>query len=254
MGDALGPVELGAGRSAAFASLGGSHTCVALASSGEVLCWGSSANGLLGLGDSHARGAAADTMGDALLPLQLGSKGGLPLGAVQLAAGSTHTCALLATGSGDDSGARAGRSAGKGGNVIKCWGSNGKGQLGYGDSASRGAAADQMGERLPAVELGPGAEPLAVSTGSAHSCALLEWTSTSTIGDEAESHTGEGEAPHPSSQLEIRCWGSNYARKLGSPLLGKSVREVGATAGNIIIIIINIIIIIITNFNNNNTC
>jgi len=54
---------------------------------------------------------------------------------VRVAAGAYHTCAILA-----------------GGNV-KCWGYNAYGQLGLGDSTTRGTDPAQMGDALPEVEL-----------------------------------------------------------------------------------------------------
>ncbi|KAJ1624954.1 regulator of chromosome condensation 1/beta-lactamase-inhibitor protein II [Pavlovales sp. CCMP2436] len=211
MGDALRPIELGAGRSAASASLGGQHTCVILASGdkGEVLCWGSSAQGALGGGERGAHGASASSMGDALRPLQLSSAGGARLRAVQLAAGSAHTCALLAAGTP----ARA--------KQVRCWGSNEHGALGYGDTLSRGTAPGQMGEHLPPVELGPGAEPVFISAGAAHSCALLELRAA---GDEARAAEGV--------PLEIRCWGSNAGKKLGSGSSADVGKEVGSLSGS----------------------
>ncbi len=38
--------------------------------------------------------------------------------------------------------------------VVKCWGYNGHGQLGAGDSVARGRDESQMGDNLPVVELG----------------------------------------------------------------------------------------------------
>ena len=59
------------------------------------------------------------------------------------------------------------------GGVIKCWGSNHKGQLGLGDTSNRGdASEDQMGDNLPVVDLGTGrtAKMIGASAGGAHVC------------------------------------------------------------------------------------
>ena len=55
-----------------------------------------------------------------------------------VAVGSAHTCALL-----DD-------------DKVKCWGRNDFGQLGLGDTANRGDDPGEMGDNLPAVDLGRG--------------------------------------------------------------------------------------------------
>jgi len=52
-----------------------------------------------------------------------------------MAAGDWHTCALLGTG------------------AIKCWGYNAFGELGLGDTTTRGTDPAQMGDALPAVDL-----------------------------------------------------------------------------------------------------
>jgi len=82
--------------------------------------------------------------------------------------------------------------------TVKCWGGNGYGQLGQGDSNDRGdnsngsypnlpphsrrllIGADshvspraEMGTNLPAVDLGPGRTAVSVSAGSWHTCAVL---------------------------------------------------------------------------------
>ncbi|MBM3775387.1 MAG: hypothetical protein FJW37_09525, partial [Acidobacteria bacterium] len=56
-------------------------------------------------------------------------------------AGVWHTCALLSTGQ------------------VKCWGSNGDGQLGLGDTSDRGDGSGEMGASLPVVDLADLAVP-----------------------------------------------------------------------------------------------
>ena len=162
-------VDLGSGRTAKSVSAGGSHTCAVLDNSG-VKCWGGNAAGQLGLGDAAGRGSQGGQMGDDLPAVDLGSG----RSAKAVAAGENHTCALLDN------------------NRVKCWGDNQFGQLGLGDTASRGSAAGQMGDNLPAVDLGKGRTAQAIATGAAadHTCALLD----------------DG---------KVKCWGLNDAGQLG---------------------------------------
>src|SRR5207249_4544729 len=70
--------------------------------------------------------------------------------------GSLHTCALLDNAS------------------VKCWGFNGFGQLGLGNTASRGDGAGEMGDSLPAVALGTGRTAVSISANRYDTCALLD--------------------------------------------------------------------------------
>ena len=55
--------------------------------------------------------------------------------ALQISAGYVHTCARLDDGS------------------VKCWGYNGEGELGLGDTQRRGDGPGEMGANLPTVQL-----------------------------------------------------------------------------------------------------
>ena len=123
---------------------------------GSVMCWGRNSNGALGVGSS-------------------GGKSYTPVGPIDLGAGHTakmvsaaqdHTCAIL-----DD-------------DTLKCWGYNGNGQLGYGDSTSR------ISPEATAVDLGSGRTAKMVSAGAYHTCAILD--------DDT-----------------LKCWGENDYGQLG---------------------------------------
>ena len=166
VGDALPAVDLGTGRRAVAVSAGGVHAC-AILDTGAVKCWGHGEDGQLGLGDTNDRDDANE-LGDALPAVDLG-KGSR---AVAVSAGGLHTCALLATG------------------AVKCWGENRQGQLGLGDGKNRGVGPNEMGDALPAVDLGTGGPAVAVSAGRGHTCALLD--------------TGA-----------VKCWGEGMFGRLG---------------------------------------
>lgn len=76
--------------------------------------------------------------------------------AVELALGIEHSCARLDNGQ------------------VKCWGDNDVGQLGLGDANPRGDQQGEMGDNLPAVNLGVGRTATALALGGTFTCALLD--------------------------------------------------------------------------------
>jgi len=88
---------------------------------------------------------------------------------------------------------------------VKCWGRNLDGQLGLGDTAARGNEPNEMGEKLPTVDLGKGEKAVSMSLGLVHTCALL-------------------------SSGAVKCWGKgDYGQLgLGDPLTrGNESNEMG---------------------------
>jgi len=182
MGDALATIDLGTGRTAVAISAGLAHTCAVL-DNATVKCWGLNTDGQLGLGDTDDRGDDAGEMGDALAIINLGTG----RTAVAISAGSTHTCAIL-----DNA-------------TVKCWGAGANGRLGYGDQNSLGDDAGEMGNALAAVSLGTGRTVKALSSGDAHTCAILDNNS-------------------------LKCWGAGTDGRLGygtQTSLGDSSGEMG---------------------------
>lgn len=171
MGNALPVVSLGTGRTAKAITAGGGYSC-AILDNGAVKCWGNNTYGSLGLGDTNHRGDAAGEMGDSLPTVSLGTG----RTAVSIAAGVAHTCAILDDGS------------------LKCWGLNNFGQLGLGDMASRGDGAAEMGDSLPAVNLGSGHTAKALALGNYQTCALLEDSSIKCWGYAGFGAIGSGDA------------------------------------------------------------
>lgn len=170
MGANLSAIDLGPGRSAKQISLGVSHAC-AMLDDATLKCWGVSAVGALGLGDTQVRGFSLAQMGANLPALDLGPG----RTARQLSAGGTQTCARLDNDS------------------VKCWGSNDLGQLGLGDVQSRGAAPGQMGASLPAVDLGLGRTVRQVSVGLGCTCVVLDNGSVKCWGANTRGELGTGD-------------------------------------------------------------
>jgi len=172
MGNNLPAVDLGTNKKVMAVTLGGTHTC-ALLDDGAVKCWGDNVDGQLGVGldKTYNIGDAFGEMGNALKSVDLG------IGKVvkAISAGSGHTCALMAEGS------------------VKCWGNNSVGQLGIGNTLNRGNNVDEMGDNLPAVDLGDGKIAIAISTGDFHTCALLNDSTTKCWGGNDEGQLGLGD-------------------------------------------------------------
>lgn len=178
LGSNLQPVDVGTGLTVVQAGAGDTHSC-ALLSDGRVKCWGSGRWGTLGQGEVAVRSGRAVYMGDNLPAVDLGAG----RTTTYLAVGAEHSCAILDTG------------------AVKCWGRNDSGQLGLGDTATRGDTAGEMGNNLPAVDLG-GHRATQLSAGQKHTCAVLD-------------------------NGTLRCWGLNSYGMLG---LGDS-RTRGDNAG-----------------------
>ena len=150
-----------AGATATAVTAGSYHTC-ALLTGGAVRCWGLNATGQLGI-------ASTATIGDNESPSLDVDLGGAT--ATAITASENHTCALLSTG------------------AVRCWGSNGSGQLGL-DRIDGTVIGDNESPTIDA-DLG-GATATAVSAGQGYTCAdLLGGT--------------------------VRCWGNNSLGQLGLP-------------------------------------
>jgi alpha-tubulin suppressor-like RCC1 family protein len=142
----------GTGPYHATAVATGLHHSCALLDDGNVKCWGYNRLGQLGLGDGFRRGADPKEMGDALPVIDLGTG----RWATAIAAGGEATCAILDDGS------------------VKCWGDghlvglSGDGTKDWGDDP------DEMGDHLPALDLGAGRRATHVAVGTDTGCAVLD--------------------------------------------------------------------------------
>jgi hypothetical protein len=165
------------------------ETCALLDNHG-IKCWGANVFGSLGTGDMCARGAQAQ-MGNALPFIDLGAG----RTATALSSGRYHSCAIL-----DDG-------------TVKCWGFRtltgfplppaAANQVGIGDEPG------EMGDALPALDLGPGRKATQIACGYGSSCALLD----------------DGSA---------RCWGEANLLPAATPLGSTSkVRQLAAASSGV---------------------
>jgi alpha-tubulin suppressor-like RCC1 family protein len=155
------PINAGVGAAIVQLTAGTYHTCVLL-EGGRVRCWGQNADGQLGYPDaSFGDGQALADLPD----VELGGR------AVEVAAGGSHTCALLDDGS------------------VRCWGDNGFAQLGQGDPELLGGPLTPT--RLPAVNLG--ARAVQLSAGELHTCALLDDATVRCWGVNVDGQLGTGD-------------------------------------------------------------
>ncbi len=84
-----------------------------------------------------------------------------------MTSGFAHSCAILSN------------------DQLKCWGSNSSGQLGLGDTLSRGGDTSEMGGSLPSIDLGTGRTAVFIDAGVNFTCALLD-------------------------NATVKCWGVNF--------------------------------------------
>jgi len=114
------------------------QTTCALMFSGGVKCWGLNDNRQLADGTTTNRNAPVDVLA--------ASGSTTPMsGAVSVASGGTHTCALISDGG------------------VKCWGGNSEGQLGIGSTTA---------QSYPVSPTGLTSGVTAVTAGHQHTCAL----------------------------------------------------------------------------------
>jgi len=151
MGDNLPYVDLGPYRTATALALGNEYTC-ALLDNATVTCWGSNQYGQLGIGSTDTIGDISTEMGEALLPVDIGTDRRV----VSIVSQMAGMCALL-----DDA-------------TIKCWGNNMNGTLGIGTTTNRGNGVGLMGDNLPAVAFSSSLTPVELAGAIGATCARFE--------------------------------------------------------------------------------
>ena len=185
---------IGISTSPTLIAAGSAHTCALIG--GGVRCWGLNLSGQLGDGNgpyagSLSYGARCSSTATYYCQLAPVDVIGLGSGVVDLAAGSSHTCAVTAAGG------------------VKCWGMNDRGQLGTGGNGIKCArdgedvdadvcqGSEQCGRwgyeschAEPVDVLGLGSGVQSIVAGYSHSCALM-------------------------MDGAVKCWGANGSGQLG---------------------------------------
>ncbi|HYP77768.1 MAG TPA: hypothetical protein VER12_17475, partial [Polyangiaceae bacterium] len=77
--------------------------------------------------------------------------------------------------------------------LVKCWGYNGRGALGLGDSLDRGDGPATVPSRLSALDLGTGRKAISISAGGGSTCALLDNGDLKCWGNHAYGQLGTGD-------------------------------------------------------------
>lgn len=200
-------------------NLGYWHSC-AITDAGGVKCWGSNSDGQLGDGTTTNRSTAVDSLA-------------LVAGVQAISLGTFHTCAITTVGG------------------VKCWGSNGYGQLAYGTLTDQYSAVDSVG-------LSTGIH--AIKLGYDHTCALTTTGGVKCWGRNKYGHLGDGSTTARTSAVhasglsagvnvitlgskhtcvvtaanEVGCWGDNSDGQLGDNSTTdrySAVNSIGLSAG-----------------------
>jgi len=186
------------------------HTCAVL-SGGAVKCWGDNEYGQLGDRTTKTRHAPV-------------AVSGLSSGVEAVAAGTSHTCALLSSGG------------------VECWGSNGEGELGDGTTNDRHVP-------VPVSGLSSGVEGIAAN--GEQTCAVLSTGAAECWGYNAEGQLGDGTTKNRAVPVAVaglsgvrsiaagvyhtcallagggvECWGDNEFGQLGDGTTTARLRPV----------------------------
>lgn len=181
-------------------SAGELHTC-AVTQSGAAICWGNNLNGQLGDGTNIYRNTPVRVFG-------------LSSGIADIAAGKEHTCAITNNG------------------AVKCWGNNGRGQLGDGRGSYRNAPVDVSGLSSGVTVIAAGSDRTCAITNSG---AVKCWGSNNYVHLEygpGSDRSTPGDVPGFNSKViaiasgkehtcaltdsgAVKCWGNNASGQLG---------------------------------------
>lgn len=154
MGNNLGFVDLGTGKTVKSINAGSDFVCAHL-SDNTVKCWGGNSFGQLGLGVTTTNiGSTAGSMGNSLNPVDFGTGRTVK----KISAGFQTSCVILDN------------------DQVKCWGLSSEGTLGDGGlgDGSTGNSPSEMGDNLLPVNLGTGDVPVDILIGDLNACVRLQ--------------------------------------------------------------------------------
>ena len=154
------PVAVDGGHVFTSLSAGGAHTC-GVTTAGDVYCWGSDAEGQLGVGGAADLCAGALHIRCALAPVKVSTN--WPVVFVQVSAGESHTCAR------SDS------------LQAYCWGDDSYGQLGIGGGRAPTAWPVKTDVRFQVL-----------ASGTSHTCGIAVGGAAWCWGDNASGELGNG--------------------------------------------------------------
>jgi alpha-tubulin suppressor-like RCC1 family protein len=214
------PVDVRGLTSGIVASASGTYHSCALTTSGGVKCWGYNAQGELGNGTTANAAYAVDVSC-------------LSSGVSAIVAGDEYSCALTTAGG------------------VKCWGTNGNGELGNGTTTATSTPTD-------VTRLTSGVA--AIAAGEAHTCALTTTGGMKCWGINTYGQLGDGSKTNRSTAVDVggltsgvaalsvgglhtcalttaggaKCWGLNQYGELGNGTTTSTANAVnvkGLTSG-----------------------
>jgi alpha-tubulin suppressor-like RCC1 family protein len=202
-------------------SAGGLHTC-ALLGDGSARCWGHNMSGQLGDGTNTGPEMCGGLYLCSSTPVAVSGLAN----AVAIAAGLSHTCALLGDG------------------TARCWGYNVFGQLGDGTTTSSSTPVAVSGLT----------NAVAIAAGGYHTCALLSDGTARCWGYNGTGQLGDGTTTGSSTPVAVsglsngvaiaagasytcallsdgsaRCWGYNFYGQLGDGTTAESLTPVAVS-------------------------
>ena len=213
MGDSLAAVDVGNGTIVSVTA-NTYFTCVSMVNTSSASvdvrkCFGRNLYGQLGQGDTPDQ---VDEMGEDLAAIDLPTLtkdcaltaspttapslapvATLPVNLtspdVELTLGYAHACVLS-----DDNGS------------VACWGENSYGQLGYGDTANRGAMGGEMGDALDIVDLGSGFCVSKIAANEMVSCTHTHTQRVIICQQCRSGRTATSPSWPPVRRIPARCW------------------------------------------------